>query len=117
MKKNLIGLLFSGRGKLKKLLLTMKLTSILVLFFTLQISASVYSQSTKFNYDFRGKTVREVFNIIESNSHFRFFFNDDFKYIDEVVNLKVSDNKVEDILDKLFSNTDITYRVLETILR
>jgi hypothetical protein len=55
MKKNLIGLLFSGRGKLKKLLLTMKLTSILVLFFTLQISASVYSQSTKFNYDFRGK--------------------------------------------------------------
>ena len=70
MKKNLIGMIFPGRGKLKKLLLIMKLTTILLLVFTMQISATVYSQSTKFSMDFTGKTVREVFNLIEDQSRF-----------------------------------------------
>lgn len=116
MKKNLFGLIFPGRGKMKKLLLIMKLTTILLLAFTLQISATVYSQSTKFSLDFRGKTVREVFNIIEDQSRFRFFFNDDFKFIDEKVNLNVKDVTVEAILDQLFQNSEISYKVLSNDL-
>lgn len=112
MKKNLIGLIFPGRGKLKKLFLIMKLTTVLILAVTMQISATVYSQSTKFSLDFKGKTVREVFNIIESQSRFRFFFNDDFKLIDEKVNLDVKDVSVEAILDELFLNSEISYKVL-----
>ena len=112
MKKNLIGLIFPGRGKLKKLFLIMKLTTVLLLVFTLHLSATVYSQSTKFSLDFKGKTVREVFNIIESQSRFRFFFNDDFKLIDEKVNLDVKDVSVEAILDELFMNSEISYKVL-----
>jgi len=112
MKKNLIGLIFPGRGKLKKLFLIMKLTTVLLLVFTLHLSATVYSQSTKFSLDFKGKTVREVFNIIESQSRFRFFFNDDFKLIDEKVNLDVKDVSVEAILDELFLNSEISYKVL-----
>jgi TonB-linked SusC/RagA family outer membrane protein len=116
MKKNLIGLIFPGRGKLKKLLLIMKLTTVLILAFTMQISATVYSQSTKFSMDFKGKTVREVFNIIEDQSRFRFFFNDDFKLIDEKVNLNVKDVNVEAILDQLFLNSEISYKVLNNDL-
>lgn len=116
MKKNLFGLIFPGRGKMKKLLLIMKLTTILLLAFTLQISATVYSQSTKFSLDFRGKTVREVFNIIEDQSRFRFFFNDEFKFIDEKVNLNVKDVTVEAILDELFQNSEISYKVLSNDL-
>jgi TonB-linked SusC/RagA family outer membrane protein len=112
MKKNLIGLIFPGRGKLKKLFLIMKLTTVLILAVTMQISASVYSQSTKFSMDFKGKTVREVFNMIEDQSHFRFFFNDDFKLIDEKVDLDVKDVSVEAILDQLFVNSNISYKVL-----
>ncbi len=112
MKKNLIGLIFPGRGKLKKLFLIMKFTTVLLLVFTLHLSATVYSQSTKFSLDFKGKTVREVFNIIESQSRFRFFFNDDFKLIDEKVNLDVKDVSVEAILDELFLNSEISYKVL-----
>ncbi len=116
MKKNLIGLIFPGRGKLKKLLLIMKLTTVLILAFTMQISATVYSQSTKFSMDFKGKTVREVFNIIEDQSRFRFFFNDDFKLIDEKVNLNVKEVNVEAILDQLFLNSEISYKVLNNDL-
>ena len=78
----------------------------------MQISATVYSQSTKFSLDFKGKTVREVFNIIENQSRFRFFFNDDFKLIDEKVNLDVKDVSVEAILDELFLNSNISYKVM-----
>ena len=112
MKKNLIGLIFPGRGKLKKLFLIMKLTTVLLLVFTMHLSATVYSQTTKFSMDFKGKTVREVFNIIENQSRFRFFFNDDFKLIDEKVNLDVKDVSVEAILDELFLNSEISYKVL-----
>lgn len=79
MKKNQIGLIFPGRGKLKKLLRIMKITTVLILALTMQLSATVYSQSTKFSMDFRGKTVREVMSLIEDQSRFRFFFNDDLK--------------------------------------
>jgi len=112
MKKNQIGLIFPGRGKLKKLLRIMKLTTVLILVLTMQISATVYSQSTKFSMDFRGKTVREVMNLIENQSRFRFFFNEDFKLIDEKVDLNVKDVSVEAILDQMFLNSDISYKVL-----
>ncbi len=112
MKKNLIGLIFPGRGKLKKLFLIMKLTTFLIFAFTMQLSATVYSQSTKFSMDFKGKTVREVMNLIEEQSRFRFFFNEDFKLIDEKVDLTVTDVSVEAILDQMFVNSSISYKVL-----
>lgn len=116
MKKNVIGLIFPGRGKLKKLFLIMKLTTIFIIALTMHLSATVYSQSTKFSLDFKDKTVREVFNMIENQSRFRFFFNDDFKLIDEKVNLNVSGVSVEAILDQLFLNSEISYKVLSNDL-
>ena len=67
----------------------MKLTAVLILAFTMQISATAYSQSTKFSLDLKEKTVREVFRTIEGQSQFRFFYNDDFKLIDEKVDVNV----------------------------
>jgi len=112
MKKNLFELISPGRGNLKKLLLIMKLTAVLILAFTMQISATAYSQSTKFSLDLKEKTVREVFRTIEGQSQFRFFYNDDFKLIDEKVDVNVKDVSVEAILDQLFSKSEISYKVL-----
>ena len=116
MKKNLIGFVFPARGKLKKTLLVMKLTAIFILALLLQVNASVYSQNTKFDGDYRGKTIREVFTMIENQSRFRFFFNDDFTNIDQVVDFTVKSENVKDILDKLFENSDISYKILENDL-
>jgi TonB-linked SusC/RagA family outer membrane protein len=66
--------------------------------------------------DLKGKTVREVFQILEQKSNFRFFYNDEFNDIDQVVNLEIKNENVEQILQKIFESSDITYRVLDNNL-
>ncbi|MBN1791079.1 MAG: TonB-dependent receptor [Bacteroidales bacterium] len=89
----------------------MKLTTLFSIALTLNLGASVYSQNTRFNLDINGKTIREVFQILEQQSQFRFFYNDEFSYIDNVVSLDVRDENIEQILEKLFETSDITYKV------
>lgn len=116
MKKKWIFYYYPSNWKTNKLLCVMKIASLLTLVCTLNISASVYSQNTKFSYDFRGKTVREVFTILEKNSNFRFFYNDNFNYIDQKVDIIAKDENVEEILSKMLSSSDMTYRVLDNNL-
>ncbi|MFO7370758.1 MAG: SusC/RagA family TonB-linked outer membrane protein [Bacteroidales bacterium] len=89
----------------------MKLTTLFSIALSLNLGASVYSQNTKFSLDLNGKTVREVFQILEQQSQFRFFYNDDFNYIDNVISMNVENQNVEQILEKLFETSDITYKV------
>lgn len=116
MKKNFISRFPSIRGKLKKILLTMKLTAIMTLVFTCSLYASVYSQGIKINQEMKGWTIREVFQQIERESRFRFFYNDDLKEIDRKVEFSTKDSNVEQILDQLFSKSDISYEILENNL-
>ncbi|NLO00704.1 MAG: hypothetical protein GX126_00090, partial [Bacteroidales bacterium] len=39
-----------------------------------QVSASVYSQATKFTFKYENKEIAEVLREIEDNSKFRFFY-------------------------------------------
>jgi TonB-linked SusC/RagA family outer membrane protein len=107
---------FLPKRKLKKLILIMKLTALFLILLSINLSASVYSQNTRFTADLNGKTVREVFQFIEQKSEFRFFYNDDFSYIDKVVDMNVKDENVEQILEKLFETSDITYKVFDNNL-
>ena len=116
MKKSLFLEVFWHKRKLTKLLLIMKLTTLLSIILSLNLGASVYSQKTQFTLDLNGKTVREVFQVLEQNSKFRFFYNEEFNFIDKVVNLSVKNENVEQILEKLFESSDITYRVLDNNL-
>ncbi|MCE5348201.1 MAG: SusC/RagA family TonB-linked outer membrane protein [Bacteroidales bacterium] len=112
MKKNL-DLCQAFRDNRQKILLRMKLTFFMLVAFVLQVSATVYSQSTKFNFEIRDEQVVDVLKQIESNSDFRFFFQREQVDVTRKVDLVVSNSTVEDILDKLFENQDITYKVLE----
>ena len=107
---------FKSKGKLKKILLIMNLTYLISILLTLNLSASLYSQSTRFSLDLNGQTIREVFQILEQQSKFRFFYNDEFKYIDKTVDMKIENLNVEEILEKLFESSDITYKVLDNNL-
>jgi TonB-linked SusC/RagA family outer membrane protein len=107
---------FLMKRKLKKLILIMKLSALFLMILSLNLSASVYSQNTRFTVDLNGKSVREVFQFIEKESEFRFFYNDDFSYIDKVVNLNVKNENVEQILARLFETSDITYKVFDNNL-
>jgi len=111
------GLHFLAKGKgIRRLIMVIKLTVFISLFFSVNLLALENSLKTRFTYDFTGMTVREVFQVLEQQSKFRFFYNEDFKTIDKIVDLNVKDENVEGILDKIFSGSDITYKVLENNL-
>lgn len=79
-----------------KILLFMKLSLILMVVFTLDLSATGYSQ---FSFTIEGKKIREVFDFIEKQSDYRFFYNDDFESIDKVINLKVERQSINQVLE------------------
>jgi hypothetical protein len=94
MKNNFCDEVSPHKRRLKKLILIMKLTTLFSIALSLNLGASVYSQNTKFSLDLNGKTVREVFQILEQQSQFRFFYNDDFNYIDNVVSMNIENQNV-----------------------
>ena len=112
MKKKLVS--YFSLWKKCKILLIMKLSTILMVIFTLNLSATTgFSQ---FSFSVEGKKIREVFQIIENESNYRFFYNDDFESVDKVVNLNVENQNVNQVLDRLFESSDFTYKVFENNL-
>jgi TonB-linked SusC/RagA family outer membrane protein len=96
-----------------KILLIMKLSAILMVIFTLNVSATAFGQ---FSFTAEGKKIREVFDIIEKGSNYRFFYNDDFEFVDKVVDLKVKNQNINQVLDRLLASSDYTYKVFENNL-
>ncbi len=78
--------------------------------------ASVYSQKTRFDLDIRDQSVRDVLKTIENESLFRFFYNDEFNVLDKKVTFSNSDQSIDDLLSFLLDNTEVSYKVLITIL-
>ena len=73
MKLNPIDWSIFRNGWLKKYFLIMRLTSLLILVLTLQMSASVWSQSTTMSVKLKNSTLQELLAQIEKSSNYRFF--------------------------------------------
>jgi len=95
------------------MLLYMKLSTILMLVFTLNLSATGFGQ---ISFEAKNKSIRDVFEILEKGTNYRFFYNDDLISVDKLVDMNVSDQNIEQILEKLFESTGLGYRVLENNL-
>ena len=115
MKKN-VTFLPNDIGFRQKLLLRMKLTLIGLLICFMQVSASVYSQSTKFSFKLEQKQVSEVLREIEVNSNFRFFYQREQINVERVISLNSKENTVEEILTAMFKGEGVKYKVLENDL-
>ncbi len=100
----------------KKLILTMKIITILLFAGLIQASASVYSQNTRISLDLKDKTIKEVLNEIEKTTDFRFFYNEKFTDLDRTVSIAARENRVEEILNNLLASSDVTFRVLDNNL-
>lgn len=96
-----------------KILLIMKISAVLMVTFTLNISATGFGQ---FSFKVEGKTVREIFNVIEQGSNYRFFYNDECEFIDKVTDLEVRNKDINQVLDKILVSTDYTYKIFENKL-
>jgi TonB-linked SusC/RagA family outer membrane protein len=91
----------------------MKLSAILMVAFTLDISAAGFGQ---FSFKAEGKTIRDVFNIIEQESNYRFFYNDKFESVNNIVDLEMKNKDINQVLDRILASTDYTYKVFENNL-
>ena len=112
MKKNAIkSITISNAGySLKKFLLIMKLTTILLVVAFVQVSAKSLSQSISII----GKDIpiKEVFKTIESQSTYTFFY--DIKVLHDVkVSLELTDASIEETLNAVFTSIpSVSYKVV-----
>ncbi|UNY97923.1 TonB-dependent receptor [Zhouia spongiae] len=102
--------------KLRKLNLKMKLTYLFLLVSLFKIQAGTYSQNTRVSLHMNNVSVTEVFNAIEKQSDFRFLFNHQKIDVQKKVSVNVEKVKISSILDHLFSNSPIAYKVKNKLI-
>ncbi|TAL78799.1 MAG: TonB-dependent receptor [Bacteroidetes bacterium] len=115
MKKKLQNLIPLSKPGIKKVLLTMKLSLIIVFLSVLQVSANVYSQITV-NLDVQNKSIREVLKTIEQQSQVRFFFSDDLLVMNDRIDVKADNKNIISVLDDIFLESPLTYKAYENNL-
>jgi TonB-linked SusC/RagA family outer membrane protein len=116
MKKNCIG----GRGIpilrhhiFFKIFLIMKITLLITLLTTLQVSANVYSQNVKLTLDIKEMPLAEVVKTIEQQSSYRFFYSDNYRELGELVSINVSNKNIDEVLSDLLKEKDLDFRILD----
>lgn len=100
---------------LKSFLAIMRIT-LFLLFFSILFSnaATSFSQESKFTLDFKSATVQEILREIERESNYRFLFDGSAKeIIHKTVNLSVSSQNIEEVLNTVLANTEFSHRILD----
>ena len=72
-----------------------------------------YSQSTRISLDFSNTKLVDVMDEIEEQSEFYFLFNEKLIETDRKVSMSVENQKIDKILDELFSRTDVLYTITD----
>ena len=101
-------------GSFSKLSLKMKLSTIIILatFFSLQANTS-YSQRTKITLNMDNVPVKLVLDQIETNTDFRFVYKLKDVDLNKKVNVKVEDELVTAVMDRIFKNSGTSYYVID----
>lgn len=95
---------------LTKLIRIMKLTAFLFFFAIAQIfAAKTYSQATRLSMELKNTSVKDVLFEIEENSEFYFIYSNKLIDVDRKVNVKATNQKVEQILDNIFEGEKVQY--------
>lgn len=89
----------------------MRLTFLFLFAGLMQVSASLYSQSTKLNLDFRNTRVVDVLEAIENQSEFRFAYSAEYIDMNRKVDVDVKGKSIEQTLSVIFGGTDVKYSI------
>lgn len=104
---------YVSNPSINKLILMSKITFALFFMGLLQVSATTYAQMTKLNLKLTNVLLVDVFEKIEAQSEFRFFYDNSQVDLNQKVSVDMTDRKIESILDDVFKNTNITYEVMD----
>ena len=99
---------------LTKTMRIMRLSIFFTILFISQIWATAtYSQQTRLSLNMKNARIAEVLSEIENSSEFFFFFNEKFVNVDRKVDVSVKNVKIDEILNDLFKNTDVNFKVID----
>ncbi|WP_299583878.1 TonB-dependent receptor [uncultured Sunxiuqinia sp.] len=102
---------------LQKLLRVMKLTVFLLLISVISVFAGkTYSQTKVLNLSMKNGTVKEVLKDIEAQSEFYFMYSEKLVDVNRTVSVDIKNTKIDKVLDQLFANTDIVYKVKDPFI-
>ena len=101
---------------LRRIYVVMRLTALALVAFSLNISATVYSQKTKLSLDVTNQSIKEILFQIENQSEFRFIYESGKLNLDKKVSINEESQTVETILNRLFAKEGIEYEITENNL-
>ncbi len=99
----------------KKALLVMKLTFLLVIAAMLKVSANVEGQE-RVSLKLDRVEISKALNAIEMHSNYRFLYNSRLEEIRKKVNVDATDSEIREVLTKLFLGTSLAYKMLDNNL-
>lgn len=100
-----------------KLLNVMKLTVFLLLISVFSVFAGkTYSQTKVLNLSMNNSTVKEVLQNIEEQSEFYFMYSEKLVDVNRKVSVNIKDQKVNEVLDEVFAETDVIYKVKDRFI-
>jgi TonB-dependent starch-binding outer membrane protein SusC len=98
----------------KKLLLTMKISFLLLVLSVLNVYATnIFSQNGTVSVDMQNATVREVVREIERQGGINFLFNDNLAGLNHRVNVSFTDQPIRNVLTAALSQADLTYEEIK----
>ncbi|MBV4358840.1 SusC/RagA family TonB-linked outer membrane protein [Pinibacter aurantiacus] len=93
----------------QKLLKVMRLTSFLLLFSLMQVSAKSYSQ--KFNLSLKDAALQDVFKTVQQQSDYQFFYNERLLKNTKKVTINVRNASIQMVLEACFKDQPIVYEI------
>jgi len=96
----------------RRVFLIMRISFILLLVSsTLAFSTDTYSQNLKLSLNLKKATVKEIITAIEDQSEFIFFYEDKEVDLNRKVDIRVKNQDINNILDRLFANSSNSYLI------
>jgi len=95
------------------ILLKMKLLTFMLFVAFASASASSYSQATKFSMNLKDVSISDVFQKIEEQSEFVILFNEKTLNVNRKVDVEVTDETVDKILDQIFAGDKDAYKIFD----
>jgi len=114
MKKNHVFTGLWNHHTLKKIEKVMRITLILTLVFSMQLMASnTNAQRDKVTLNLHKVTIEKIFDEIEKQTDYVFLFSKEMIDLNQVKGISVQNKNIMEVLDMLFSNSDINYRIID----
>ena len=99
----------------KKALLIMKLTFLLMFVAMLQVSANVKGQG-RVSLKLNQVEISKALHSIEKQGVYRFLYNSRLNSIGNKINIEANNLEIGDLLGRMFAGTDLTYKMLDNNL-